>query len=102
MSPAIPSVTNRLKLLLPSIFPKIISAYPLYDAKEFTTSSGAEVPKETMVNPIIKSDTLYFLASADAPSTHQLAPNINAVNPAIIKTDKIIMYYVCALNFVKQ
>ena len=80
----------------------MISSYPLYEAIELTTNSGAEVPKETMVNPIIKSDTLYFLASADAPSTNQLAPNINAVNPAIIKTDKITMYYSCALRFVNE
>ena len=93
-------MTNKLKLLLPKIFPKIISEYPLYDAKEFTTSSGAEVPNETIVSPIIRSDTYYFLARAEAPSTSQLAPNINAANPAIIKIDKITMYYVCALSFV--
>lgn len=80
----------------------MISSYPLYEAIELTTNSGAEVPKETMVNPIIKSDTLYFLASADAPSTNQLAPNINAVKPVIIKIDKTIIYLVCTFNFVKQ
>ena len=31
-------------------------------ATKFTTSSGVEVPKATIVNPIIKSDTRNFLA----------------------------------------
>lgn len=65
---------------------------------EFTTNSGADVPKETMVNPMIRSDTLYFLARADAPSTSQLAPKINAVKPAIINTERIIIYYGFALS----
>ena len=91
---------NKLKLLLPIIFPNIISEYPLIEATELTTSSGAEVPKETIVNPIIRSETLYFFANADEPSTNQFAPNINAVKPAIIKTIKITMYYRCVLMHV--
>ncbi len=75
------------------MLPKIISEYPLYEANEFTTNSGADVPKETIVSPIIKSDTLYFLARADAPSTNQFAPNISATNPAIINIDNIYIYF---------
>ena len=35
----------------------------------FTISSGAEVPKETMVNPMAKSEMFFFFAMAEAPFT---------------------------------
>ena len=65
---------NKLKLLLPIMLPKTISDKPSYDATEFTTNSGAEVPKATIVNPITRSETLYFLAKDEAPFTSQFAP----------------------------
>ena len=65
----------------------------MIEATELTTNSGADVPNDTIVKPIIKSETLYFFAKADEPSTSQFAPNIKAVNPATIKTIKTIMYY---------
>ena len=63
---------NRLKLLLPMMFPMTISERPSAEATEFTTSSGAEVPNATIVNPITKSDTLFFFANDEAPSTSQI------------------------------
>jgi len=58
------------------------------EATVFTTSSGADVPNETMVSPITKSETLCFFASAEAPVTSQSAPLMSSTNPAtMIKTD---------------
>lgn len=37
-----------------------MSESPLNEATELTTNSGAEVPNATIVNPITKSDTLFF------------------------------------------
>ena len=82
---------NRLKLLLPMTFARTISDRPFTEATEFTTNSGAEVPKATIVNPMIKSGILCFLAKDEAPSTSQLAPNIKPKNPAIIKKEERII-----------
>ena len=43
---------NKLKLLLPIIFPKTISENPLNEATQLTINSGVEVPKATIVNPV--------------------------------------------------
>ena len=48
-----------------------------------TASSGALVPKATMVNPISIFDILKFPATADAPSTKISAPLIRMINPII-------------------
>src|SRR5690606_40305663 len=48
----------------------------------FTTNSGADVPKATMVNPITRSETLYFFASAEAPLTSKSAPLIRTPRPS--------------------
>jgi len=61
-----------------------------------TTNSGAEVPKATMVNPMTRSDTLYFLAKAAAPSTSQLAPTMRATKPIIMSisdTNIVTLHY---------
>ena len=60
-----------------------MSGYPPDAATEFTTSSGAEVPKATMVSPMAKSETLYFFARTEAPSTNQSAPLTNRSRPRI-------------------
>ena len=49
----------------------------------FTTVSGNDVPKATMVNPITKLDMLNFLAKDTDPSINQLAPLTNRKMPAI-------------------
>ena len=40
------------KVLLPTIFPIVISAFPLAAAVRLTAASGAEVPMATIVKPI--------------------------------------------------
>ena len=75
------------------MFPKTISENPLNEAIELTTNSGADVPKATIVNPITKSEMLFFLANEEAPSTSQFAPKIKLVKPSIIKkADRIIFF----------
>ena len=83
INPDIPSIINRLKLLLPTMLPSTMSEYPFIEPIIFTTNSGAEVPNETTVKPIAKSEILYFLAKAEAPSTSQFAPKIKQTNPRI-------------------
>ena len=51
---AVVPTTNRiLKILLPTIFPIAISAFPLIAAETDVKSSGREVPSATMVKPKI-------------------------------------------------
>jgi hypothetical protein len=47
----------------------------------FTISSGADVPKDTTVKPIIKSLRPTRFAIDEAPSTSQSAPLISRMNP---------------------
>ena len=75
------------------MFPKTISESPLNEATELTTNSGADVPKATIVNPMTKSETLFFFANDDAPSTSQFAPKIKLANPVIIKIIVTIISY---------
>lgn len=77
------------------MFPNTISEYPWDEAMELTTNSGADVPKATIVNPIAKSDTLYFFANEAAPVTNQLAPIINNTNPATTKNTSKIFCHFC-------
>ena len=79
----IPRITKILIILLPRTLPRAIWVFPWMLAKIFTISSGAEVPKATTVNPIIKSETLSFFAIAEAPSTRKSAPLIRKINPII-------------------
>ena len=68
-----------------------MSEYPFIAAIIFTTNSGADVPNATMVKPITKSDTWYFLANADAPLISQFAPKIKDTNPPITNKAGIII-----------
>ncbi len=95
ISPDMPKIMNRLKLLLPMMLPKTISFKPSYAANVFTTSSGAEVPNATTVNPIASSETLKRFASAEAPATNQSAPFISSINPATINSNCMSMVFLC-------
>jgi hypothetical protein len=77
----IPSITSIFTILLPTTFPIVSSELPLIEAKTFTISSGAEVPKATIVSPITICEILNVSASEDAPSTRKSAPLINKKNP---------------------
>jgi hypothetical protein len=49
----------------------------------FTTNSGADVPKATIVRPITKSEILRRLAKPDAPLMSQSAEIVNKAKPMI-------------------
>ena len=84
---------NKLKLLLPIIFPKTISENPLNEATQLTINSGAEVPKATIVKPITRSGTLFFFAKEEAPDTSQFAPKIRHVNPKTIFYQDVFLHH---------
>ena len=55
-------------ILLPITFPTARSVFPFAAEKRLTVSSGAEVPKATIVRPITISETLSFFAIDAEPS----------------------------------
>ena len=65
----------------PKMLPNVISWCPPTLANTFTISSGAEVPKATIVKPIAISEIDSFLASDDAPSIKKSAHLIRITNP---------------------
>ncbi len=69
-----PRINPRLKILEPITFPIDISDCCVKAALMVTANSGADVPKATMVSPIIKSETFKVWAISDAESTSQSAP----------------------------
>ena len=52
MSAAVPITNKILKILLPTIFPMAIPAFPFLAAVTDVTSSGSDVPNATIVRPI--------------------------------------------------
>ena len=82
---AAPNTKRRFAMFEPITFPKAVPVFPPKTAIKLTMSSGADVPKATIVSPIIKDDTPYFLAKAEEPSTNQSAPLIKIAMPKIRK-----------------
>ena len=80
----VPATNKMLNILLPTIFPMAISAFPLLAAVTEVTSSGSDVPKATIVRPIILSLMPNALAMAVAPSTARSLPNTIAAIPPTI------------------
>ena len=76
-----PIITRTLKILLPTTLPTAISALPLSAEMKLIVSSGAEVPKATMVRPITRSLTPHLRAMAEAPSVRALAPTRMSTRP---------------------
>ena len=88
---AIPIRSSTLMMLLPITLPTKISVLPLMSEEKETASSGAPVPKATMVRPINSLLTLKLEATEDAPSTNQSAPLISKTKPIMSNaTCKII------------
>lgn len=58
-----------MAILLHKTFPTTNQEFHEILEMTFTTSSGTEVPKATMVSQIIRSERLNLLAKDDAPST---------------------------------
>ena len=59
----------------------MIALLPFNAEMTFTTSSGAEVPKATMVSPITILGILNLLAITEAPSTREFAPKTKKTTP---------------------
>ncbi|OQC34186.1 MAG: hypothetical protein BWX65_00542 [Bacteroidetes bacterium ADurb.Bin057] len=72
-------------VLLPNTLVSAISLLPFMAATILTINSGADVPKATIVSPIMRSGMFKRFASPDAPSTNQLAAVIKRMKPTINK-----------------
>ena len=64
------------------IFPIVIPVMPLRLEEILTRSSGAEVPNQTIVSPMIIFDMLAFFARAEAHSIRISAPFMRQINPS--------------------
>ena len=92
---AIPIRSKTLIMLLPMTLPTKMSVLPLKSDEKDTASSGAPVPKATMVRPIRSLLTLKFDAIDEAPSTSQSAPLISRIKPTMSNTICKIISIVC-------
>ena len=64
------------------MFPIVIPVMPLRLEEMLTRSSGAEVPNQTIVSPMIIFDMLAFFARDEAHSIRISAPLIRQINPS--------------------
>ena len=80
---AMPTKRRTLMMLLPMTLPIRMSVLPLMRELKETASSGAPVPKATIVRPMRSFDTLKLDATEEAPSTSQSAPLINRIKPTM-------------------
>lgn len=96
---ATPIKSKILMMLLPMTLPSSISVLPLTMEVIETASSGAPVPKATMVRPTSCFDILKLEATLEAPSTSQSAPLIKITKPPTNSKicsnifDSIIVYF---------
>ena len=81
MRMATPKMTRILVMLLPMTLPNSRSVFPdKWELKEIAIS-GADVPKATMVKPIMVVDILKFRAKEADPSTKKSAHLIRIMKP---------------------
>ena len=85
MSAVVPITNKILKILLPTIFPIAIPAFPFRAAATDVTSSGSEVPSATIVSPINRSLLPNYRAIADAPLTAKSLPFTTSTPPITMK-----------------
>lgn len=71
MIDATPRMRRILAILLPSAFPMASPVFPLKLEMRLITSSGAEVPKATIVSPMTRLEIPYFFAIPADHSTSQ-------------------------------
>lgn len=81
MTDAIPKISKIFVMLLPTMFPMAMSALPCREEMSDVASSGALVPNDTIVKPIISCGTCNFFAIPAAPSTNQSAPFTKPTKP---------------------
>ena len=80
-NPGTGSTISRLKILLPTIAPKAMSACPFTALITDAANSGRLVPMATMVKPTISSDTPREVAILTAPITSTLDEMTSSVSP---------------------
>ena len=85
MSAAVPITNKILKILLPTIFPMAIPAFPFLAAVTDVTSSGSDVPNATIVRPINRSLIPKNLAISVAPLTAKSLPITTITPPSTMK-----------------
>lgn len=81
MRAPMPMRRRMFKMLLPMTLPRSMSVVPLMSEEMETASSGAPVPKATIVRPIRSLLTLKCEAVELAPSINQSAPLIKIMKP---------------------
>lgn len=81
MAAATPMSSKTLIMLLPMTLPSRMSVLPFKSDEKETASSGAPVPKATMVRPMRSLETLKLAATDEAPLTNQSAPLIKTTKP---------------------
>ena len=101
---ATPIKSRILMMLLPMTLPRSISVLPLTIEVIETASSGAPVPKATMVRPMSCLLTLKLEAIDEAPSTSQSAPLIKMTKPPTrsrtCKSIFVSMFYLFAYGYI--
>ena len=85
-----PTIISVLNMLLPTTLPMAMSALPFRAEATLPVSSGADVPKATMVSPITMEGMRKRLATEAAPSVSPLAPSKMRINPPISNSIFII------------
>ncbi len=78
---ATPIRSRMFRMLLPMTLPSSMSVLPETSEEIETASSGAPVPKATIVRPINCLLTLKLQATEEAPDTSQLAPLMRRTKP---------------------
>jgi hypothetical protein len=90
MIDAIPKIRNIFAILLHNIFQIAMSVLLFTDANTFTTNSGADVQKATIVNQITIFEMRNFFATADDQSTSKSAHFTRSTNPITKRTYIIV------------
>ena len=76
-----PRMSRMFIVLLPTMLPMARPGLPLAHENTLTIISGNEVPKATMVRPMMSGDSLARMPMLVAPLTSQFAPKIKAAKP---------------------
>jgi hypothetical protein len=80
-----PRINRRLTLFVPAILPIARAPLPRVAASIPIANSGALVPMETNVKPMMIGETPRRAAKREPPRTMSSAPAISAIRPNISK-----------------
>ncbi len=90
-----PSTRPILVILEPIALPSPIAGLPDQAAIPETSISGAEVPKPTMVRPMMRGEIPRLRAVAEAPITKRSAPQINRAKPIMMAAIEVSIFVDC-------